>query len=133
MKNPNLFQDIQLDKIFHVLGKPNERDWQDLRHLPDWKMRNKWKNTLLDKNWASYPEAKQDNLRAIFRSQHVAPEAFDLLCKLIEYDPTKRITAAEALEHPYFKLEPKPGKNIFVGPDHKYVVYPVRTRKEPNK
>lgn len=36
-KNPNLFQDIQLDKIFHMLGKPNSQKWPDLVRLPDWK------------------------------------------------------------------------------------------------
>jgi len=29
---------------------------------------------------------------------------------MVEYDPTKRITASEALDHPYFKEEdPSPG------------------------
>jgi len=39
-KNPNLFQDIQLDKIFAVLGKPSTKIWSDLHSLPDWKSKN---------------------------------------------------------------------------------------------
>jgi len=31
------------------------------------------------------------------------PEALDLLSKLLEYDPDKRLSASEALCHPYFK------------------------------
>ena len=31
------------------------------------------------------------------------PVAKDLLKKLVDYDPTKRITAKEALKHAYFK------------------------------
>jgi serine/threonine protein kinase len=31
------------------------------------------------------------------------PEAEDLLSKLLEYDPEKRLSAEEALRHPYFK------------------------------
>ena len=34
----------------------------------------------------------------------------DLLLKMIELDPSKRITAKEALEHEYFKLDPIPCK-----------------------
>lgn len=39
---------------------------------------------------------------------------FDLLSRMLEYDPTKRITAAQALEHEYFRAEPVPGRNALV-------------------
>lgn len=55
-KNPNLFQDIQLDKIFSVLGilpstvtvtgKPNKDIWPELTSLPDWRTKNPDKVTL---------------------------------------------------------------------------------------
>ncbi len=35
----------------------------------------------------------------------VSPAAFELLEAMFQYDPDKRPTAAEALEHPYFKTE----------------------------
>jgi serine/threonine protein kinase len=41
-------------------------------------------------------------------SRHIDEEAIDLIARMIEYDPKKRITAAEALNHPYFKDACKP-------------------------
>ena len=35
-------------------------------------------------------------------------DALDLLSRLVAFDPRKRMTAVEALKHPYFKNSPKP-------------------------
>ena len=35
--------------------------------------------------------------------RNASPEALDLLDKLLKFDPDERITAAEALTHPFFK------------------------------
>jgi serine/threonine protein kinase len=35
-------------------------------------------------------------------------EGRDLLEKMLALDPNKRITALEALNHPYFKVDPQP-------------------------
>ena len=47
---------------------------------------------------------------------------------MLEYDPQKRITAAQALEHEYFRIEPLPGCNALVPsqPGEKIVNYPTR-------
>ena len=36
-------------------------------------------------------------------SKHIDEDAIDLISRMLEYDPKKRITAAEALNHKYFK------------------------------
>ena len=41
-------------------------------------------------------------MEEIFPGLDMDPLAFDLLMKMFIYDPTKRITAAQALNHPYF-------------------------------
>eukprot|EP00903_Cladosiphon_okamuranus_P008290 g7977.t1 len=35
----------------------------------------------------------------------ISPEAKDLIAKMLTVDPTKRLTAAQALEHPYLKID----------------------------
>jgi len=108
-KNPSLFQDDQVSKIFKILGKPTPATWPDVVHLPDWKR---------VANWEPYPNTLARTVGLDERST-----AYNLLYKMIEYDPSRRITAEEALDHPYFTETPIPSMNAF-GSTH--VPYPVR-------
>uniref|UniRef100_A0A6N2L9G2 Protein kinase domain-containing protein n=1 Tax=Salix viminalis TaxID=40686 RepID=A0A6N2L9G2_SALVM len=96
---PYPFQLDQLDKIF----KHN-----DVEHIQG----QKYENTGLHSVVPLSPKG--------------AP--FDLLSKMLEYDPRKRITAAQALEHDYFRSEPLPGRNALVPsqPGQKVINYPTR-------
>ncbi|KAJ0989885.1 hypothetical protein J5N97_008241 [Dioscorea zingiberensis] len=115
---PNPFQLDQLDKIFKVLGHPTPEKWPTLVNLPYWQndqqhiQGHKYDNAGLH----SYVHLPQKN------------PAYDLLSKMLEYDPQKRITAAQALEHEYFRLDPLPGRNALVTsqPGEKAVNYPTR-------
>jgi len=95
------FQKNQMLKIIEVLGNPNKADWPDIDLLPDYSA-------------LSSIKSHYNNLSSIFNSCHITNDlAFDLLKKLLIYDPKKRITTAEALVHPYFLQEPKPTFNAF--------------------
>ncbi|KAA8547048.1 hypothetical protein F0562_003477 [Nyssa sinensis] len=117
---PNPFQLDQLDKIFKVLGHPTQEKWPTLVNLPHWQS---------DLQHIQGHKYGSDN-PGLHNTVHLSPKSlpYDLLSKMLEYDPRKRITAAQALEHEYFRMEPLPGRNALVPPQpgDKVVNYPTR-------
>lgn len=113
----NPFQLDQLDKIFKVLGHPTPERWPTLNNLPFWQS-----------NRQHIQGRKYENsvLHQMVNFQQKG--SYDLLSKMLEYDPCKRISAAQALEHEYFRCEPLPGRNALVPtqPGEKPVGYPQR-------
>ncbi|KAJ3333324.1 hypothetical protein HDU76_009296 [Blyttiomyces sp. JEL0837] len=83
----------QLSKIFKLLGTPNDRIWPGFSELPSAK-------TV---NFAKQPF---HSLRSRF--PYLTESGIDLLSRFLTYDPSKRISAAEALNHPYFSEAPPP-------------------------
>lgn len=76
----------ELHKVFRALGTPNETVWPGVTKLPDFSSRFP--------GWQAQPLAR------------VVPgldaQGLDLLSQMLVLDPSKRITALEALQHPYF-------------------------------
>ncbi|OJT01823.1 Serine/threonine-protein kinase ssn3 [Trametes pubescens] len=93
------FQKDQLLKIFEVLGTPSERDWPKIKDLPEYQNMRRldpYTNRLIE--WCQ---------------SRIRPHGTDLLAQLFAYDPDKRLTAAEALQHKWFQEEPRPTRNAF--------------------
>jgi mitogen-activated protein kinase 15 len=77
----------QLDKILEVVGRPNQEDLDSLK--------SSFAQTMID----SLPPGKVKAMESLFPS---APaEALDLLKKLLVFNPSRRLSAQEALAHPY--------------------------------
>ncbi|KAL5507736.1 SSN3 [Sanghuangporus vaninii] len=95
------FQRDQLLRIFEVRGTPDVSEWPALKHMPEYqnmKRLDKFKDRLYD--WC------QTRIRS--------KDGYDLLRRLFAYDPEKRLTAREALEHKWFQEEPIPTRNAFL-------------------
>ncbi|CAO3628139.1 unnamed protein product [Mucor hiemalis] len=82
----------QLKKIFYLCGSPNQDNMPGWDRLPD------AKKVRFD----TTPRRVRDEY------SHYDTVAADLLDKLLVLDPTKRLTALEALEHDYFYTAPLP-------------------------
>lgn len=76
----------QLFQIFHVLGTPTKAVWPELKTLPDYK--------------ATFPKWPPGNVKEVVPG--ISDVAEDLLMNLLVYDCSKRLTARDALKHPFF-------------------------------
>ncbi|PKI78334.1 cyclin-dependent kinase G-2 [Punica granatum] len=96
----------QLDKIFRTLGTPNETIWPGFSKLPGVKVNFvKHQYNLLRKK---FPPT------SFTGSPVLSDSGFDLLNKLLTYDPEKRITAEAALNHEWFREVPLPKSKDFM-------------------
>lgn len=115
IKTSTPYNHDQLDRIFTVMGFPQDKDWPDIVLMPEYLtlMRDFRRNTYsstLAKHMERH-KVKSDT------------KAFQLLSKLLTIDPTKRITSEDALNDDYFKEEPPPTKDAFQGMQ---IPYPKR-------
>jgi len=76
----------QLFRVFRVLGTPVEEIWRGCTSLPDYK--------------ANFPKWKKQELSKVLPMAD--DQALDLLSKMLIYEPHQRISAKEAIKHPYF-------------------------------
>ncbi|EEB05336.2 CMGC/CDK/CDK8 protein kinase Srb10 [Schizosaccharomyces japonicus yFS275] len=107
------FQKNQMLRIMEVLGTPTEERWPGLSQYPEYHQLatydvQYWNNLL--PQW--YHSVKAND-----------PDGLDLLMKLLEYDPSKRISAKDALSHSFFTRDSNWNKVAFK--DHE-VRYPRR-------
>jgi len=93
---PGKNDDDQLTKIFKIRGTPTQDEWPGITELAGYK--------------ADFPVYEKEDL-----AHHVPgldAEGLDLLEQMLVHDPNKRISAKDALKHPYLKDVPSEIKNM---------------------
>lgn len=93
----------QLDKIFTLLGTPDENEYQWLKESPE------WNGYINNENFKKFEKQDMKKLYPTIEDE----EAYDLLKKMIVFEPDNRISAADALKHPYFNSIAKTIEQIY--------------------
>jgi serine/threonine protein kinase len=82
----------QLYSIFRILGTPNDEIWPGVSSYIDYK--------------TTFPKWSPQSLSNIL--SNLESDGIDLLAKMLTYEPNKRISAREALNHPFFAVQKVP-------------------------
>jgi len=83
---PGSSEQDQLLKIFKALGTPTAKSWPQMLDLPEYKA-----------SFAQYPPQPFKKL-----VRKLDPVGIDLLTRMLQYDPNKRLSAEQAMKHPFF-------------------------------
>ena len=86
----------QLDKTYNMLGTPTRSEWPGIVDLP-------WFELMQP------PDRRKRVFEAVWKDVF-SPACLDLVQKMFKYDPKKRPTAEEVLNHEYFTTEEPVGQ-----------------------
>ena len=86
----------EIFKIFRVLGTPTDNSWPGVTSFPDYK--------------PSFPKWSRREEEALVPGLN--EDGLDLLEGLLVYDPARRISAKQAVLHPFFEGVSVPGQGV---------------------
>ncbi|KAJ4863357.1 protein kinase domain-containing protein [Trichoderma breve] len=119
------FQRNQMHKIAEIMGMPTKERWPLLPAMPDHHQNppsrgyattsslEKWYYSTINNNSGAGSAASGPNGQPALQS--LGAEGYKLLAGLLEYDPEKRLTAAQALQSVFFSSGDRVSANCFEG------------------
>lgn len=115
------FQSNQFSRIVDVLGTPARDRWRKIDTMPEFPL------------WVSIKrsEPAPKSLYGWYTSRTQYTSGYDLFDKLLQYDPERRISAVDALNHNWFHEEPLPTMNAFASLPNGGATYPRRKVTPP--
>lgn len=84
----------EIFKIFRSLGTPTEDLWPGVTSFPDFKS-----------SFPKWERKAEDELVSADGIKVLGQEGLDLLERLLVYDPAGRMSAKQAVTHPYFGVD----------------------------
>jgi len=132
------FQRSQVQKIVEIMGMPTKERWPGLACQPEYRELQSLGFAAANRDCT--PERLNAGLESWYNNTlrnagygegsgagTPGPQGLDLLTKLLEYDPERRLTAQDALDHPYFfQGGEKTSANCFEGIEARYPFRRVR-------
>jgi cyclin-dependent kinase 8/11 len=122
------FQRNQMQKIVEIMGLPTKDKWPNLVSMPEY-MQVSTLNIQSSHGKPNHGGSKLENWYYTTIGNHsstsspsssLGTEGYKLLSGLLEYDPEKRLTADQALHHPFFSTGDKVSNNCFEGMKMEY-------------
>lgn len=101
LRVPYVPGDTEVQQIFLIsdaIGTPTEENWPGVSNLPEYVAQD-----------PPAPVKGREHYQGLFGT--AGSDGIDLLMGMLVLDPSKRITAKESLQHPYWKSDPKPTSN----------------------
>ncbi|KAI6243474.1 putative serine/threonine-protein kinase [Aphelenchoides fujianensis] len=121
---PGTSEADQLRRTFELLGAPTEDSWPGHQQLP----------LAAKMSWPPQPHSQLERrfARDLHESEKKAPEksGLDLMRRLLQLCPERRISADEALRHAWFAEEPRPA------PPESFPTWPAKSenlKKPPER
>ncbi|CAL3965048.1 unnamed protein product [Diplocarpon coronariae] len=114
------FQRNQMQKIVAIMGLPTKEKWPHLVNMPEYSQvstlstSNSRGGSSLEK-WYYGTINQLASASGSTSNASLGAEGFRLLSGLLEYDPERRLTAQQALQHPFFSTGEKVSSNCFEG------------------
>lgn len=97
---PGTTNEDQLQRIFRIMGTPTERTWPGISNFPEYKT-----------TWQMYATQPLSTILP-----QIDPVGIELLTSMLQLRPELRISAADALNHPWFHdlpgVQPQPQQHM---------------------
>lgn len=112
------FQRQQMTKIIEILGTPTTQDWPGVVDMPEYHHLKTFRSQHFTNQLPTWYR--------MIGPMATTAQGLKVLMSLLEYDPAKRLSAFDALNHAFFAENSKSSTNVFEGSG---LIYPNRQIK----